>query len=223
MAQGKLVFAAAAIAAVSLSASAVTSQAAVFTEGGDAGQTLATAAVAGAATGFSGTLSNPSDADLYQFTIATAGSYTFSDVGSTVSHSYGTNQLDTAIFLFSSTGTAIATNDDASGSTVASSVKATLAAGTYYFGISESGNEPVNSNNQLLFAGYPGGDTTTTRGPASGVNPTTEFNFNSNESDPTDYGTYSVSITSAVPEPSTWAVVAISGAALAFLRRRRAA
>ncbi len=224
MAKGKLVLAAA-TAAVSLSAFAGTSQAVVYTEGpNDAGQTLATAQVVGAnATGFSGLIGTGQDADLYEFTVATAGKYTFSsDNPGTVDITAG-GPLDTAIFLFSSTGAAIFTNDDnANGLDITSSLTATLASGTYYFGISLSGNEPVNSANQLLFAGYPGGDTTATRGPASGLNPTTEANFNG-QSYSNDLGTYNVTITSAVPEPSTWVVVGASAAALAFLRRRRVA
>ena len=108
------------------------------------------------------------------------------------------------------------------GTTVNSSFTATLAAGTYYFGISLSGNEPVNSNNQLLFAGYPGGDTTATRGAASGLNPTTLSTFNGQYLLPTDVGTYSVAITNAVPEPSTWAALALGSlAAGATILRRR--
>ena len=108
------------------------------------------------------------------------------------------------------------------------------AAGTYYLGISESGNEPINTASQLLFQGYPGGDTTAVRGAARGLNPTTESTFNSNEFDTTTSGAYEIDLTSAatadnpnapttVPEPSTWAVVGASCAALAFLRRRRVA
>ena len=222
MAKGKTLFAAA-VAAASLSAFAGTSQAVVYTEGpGDAAQTLSTPQVVGSnATGFTGTIGGSQDADLYKFTIATAGKYTFSDNNSGTYDITAGGQLDTAIFLFSSTGTALYTNDDASGTSVESAFTETLAAGTYYFGISLSGNEPVNSNNQLLFAGYPNGDTTAVRGPASGLNPTTEANFNG-QSYSSDIGVYSVTI-SAVPEPSTWAVVGASTVALAFVRRRRVA
>ncbi len=207
-------------AAASFTALLSTSRAANFIETTDAGQTLATAANAGAATGFTGTIGGAQDADLYVFTIATAGTYKFSDVGGTVdTTSPGT--LDTAIFLLSSTGTALFTNDDASGTSVESSLTATLAAGTYYFGISLSGDEPVNSANQLLFAGYPGGDTTATRGAATGLNPTTEATFNAN-SYTNDLGTYNVTITNAVPEPSTWAALTLGSlaAGFTFLRRR---
>ena len=94
----------------------------------------------------------------------------------------------------------------------------TLTAGSYYLGISLSGNEPVNSNSQLLFTvDQP---TTSVRGPASGLNPTTESNFNSGTFSP-ETGPYSITV-SAVPEPTTTAVLAFGGlASLAFLRRLR--
>ena len=112
-----------------------TSRAATYVEGTtDAGQTLATAANAGAATGFSGTLSFAYDTDLYMFTIATAGTYTFSDVGGTVDNSE-TGPLDTAISLFKGDGTALVTDDDANGSTIESAFTTALTVGTYYFGI----------------------------------------------------------------------------------------
>ena len=213
------------LAAASLLSVQNVSHAAIFAEMGDAGQTLATAENAGNVTGFIGTIGAAQDADLYVFTIAAAGSYRFSDVNTTVDATAG-GALDTAIFLFNSTGTPLVTNDDASGTSINSSFTVTLAAGTYYFGISLSGNEPVNSSGQLLFAGYPAGDTTATRGPTSGLNPTTESTFNG-QSYSSDVGTYSVSITNAVPEPSTYALLALGGAAVALgsrrLRRQRTA
>ena len=197
----------------------------------DAGQTLATAAntgstlptlIQGTIAGPAGTTANPSDADLYQLTVATAGSYTFSTVN-TYTDAGG---VDTELSLFSSTGTAILENDDASGTTTDSSITTTLTAGTYYLGVSSSDNEPVNANNQLLFTGLnQSGDTTAVRGAASGVNPTTLSGYNGNEYDMTTTGRYQIGITApaAVPEPSTWATVAFGGiaSAMTFLRRRR--
>ena len=194
MVKGKLALAAA-VTAASLSVFTAASQAVVYVEGtSDAGQALASSRdTTGTAnvTGFSGTISFAQDADLYKFTVPTAGSYTFSDVNATTNTTAG-GSLDTAIFLFDSTGAALYTNDDAAGGLdVTSSLTANLMAGTYYFGISLSGNEPVNSANQLLFAGYPNGDTTATRGTASGLNPRTEATFDSN-SYTSDIGTYNV-------------------------------
>lgn len=208
-------------AAASIAVTTSNSHAAVYTEVGDAGQTLATAANAGAATGFKGALSSGFDTDLYVFTVATAGSYSFSDVGGTADTTTPASvTLDTEISLFSTNGTPIVTNDDASTTNVESQFTTTLAAGTYYFGITSSGNEAINVNSQLLFKGYPSGDTTAARTAAAGVNPTTLSNFNS-QSYSTDAGTYNVTI-NAVPEPSTWAALALGGiaAGFTFLRRR---
>ncbi len=177
-----------------------------------------------------GTFANASDADLYAIRITTPGSFSASTVNS------ASAAQDTALFLFNSSGVAIATNDDASGTSLDSSLPsgnslyANLTAGTYYIGISESGNEAINLNSQLLFNGYPGGDTTAVRGAASGLNPTTLRTFNSNEFDTTTFGAYEIDLTSAatavnpnaVPEPSTWVALGLGSfaAGVTILRRR---
>ena len=230
MTYAKKTLAAGLLTAASLGITSI-SHAVTFAEPGDGGQTLATARATGtnattALTAITGTFSSASDADLYAFTITTPGAFSASTVNTSSA------AQDTALFLFSATGTAIATNDDASGMSFDSALPAgnalyaNLAVGTYYLGISESGNEPTNSASQLLFAGYPGGDTTAVRGAATGLNPTTLSTFNSNEFDTTTSGAYQVdltgSATSAVPEPSTWATVAlgsVAAAAAAFRRR----
>ncbi len=227
----------AAVASIGMVGSAA--QAQTFTETTDAGQTLATAdpTAAGAPgtplTEILGSFSSASDADLFVITITTPSTFK----ATTVNTLTATSGVDTALFLFDSSGHAIETNDDASGTSIdstlpsGSTLLANLTSGTYFLGISSSGNEPINSASQLLFNGYPGGDTTAVRGPASGVNPTTLSTFNSNEYDTTTSGPYEIDLTSAataanpltVPEPSSWAAVALGGvtAGFAFLRRRR--
>ena len=183
---------------------------------------MATAEVVPAAdTLIDGTIAagNPSDADLFQISLSSANTYTFS----TVNAYTNTGGVDTELFLFTSTGTAIVANDDANGTTFDANVTATLSPGTYYIGVSSSGNEPINSNSQLLFVGLSqSGDTTAMRGPASGINPTTLNGFNSNNYDTTSTGQYQIGITSAVPEPSTWAALGLGSIAAGFtiLRRR---
>ena len=215
-------------AVASLTALVSTSRAATYTETTDAGSTLAAAAdttsagnASSSLTTIFGTLSSASDADIFKINLASGTKLYASTVNTT------SNYLDTALFLFDSTGHAIATNDDASGTSFDSSLPSGntlisgLAAGTYYLAISSSGNEPVNLNNQLLFAGYPGGDTTAVRGAASGLNPTTESGFNAAEYDTTTFGAYRIDLV-AVPEPSTWAALAAGSIAAGFtiLRRR---
>ena len=225
MIHAKKTLAAGLLTAASLGVSSI-SHAVTFTEPADAGQTLATATtVPGGTTAIDGSFATPSDADLFKITLTTATSYTFS----TINTRTDTSGVDTELSLFTSTGVALLENDDASGTTTDASLTTTLAAGTYYLGVASSGNEPVNSNNQLLFVGLnQSGDTTAVRGPTSGVNPATLAGFNSNESDTTTFGNYEIGITpatGAVPEPSTWATVALGGlaAGCTFLRRRRTA
>ena len=235
MDQGKRKFATALLAAASITALAAPARAIVYVEPGDAGQTLATAQTttgAGSLTAITGTFSSASDADLFKFTITSPTTF------SATTNNAATNAggVDTELSLFSSTGAAIAENDDAAGGTTTdstlgagNSLYATLAVGTYYIGIASSGNEPVNSANQLLFTGLSqSGDTTVTRGPVAAVNPKTLFNFNSNESDASTFGAYEIDLTGAafaatVPEPKTWVSLGLgaSVAAFAFLRRRR--
>ena len=196
----------------------------------DAGQTLATAQATGsnnttALTSIGGTLSNPNDADLYYITITNAGTFAATTNNAT------TGGLDTALFLFSLNGTPLATNDDGSNTSVAAalaagnSLYANLAPGQYLLAVAASGNEAINAASQLLFAT---GSTTSTRGQASGLNPTTlsDFDGQAFDTSATGFGAYQIDLTSvntAVPEPSTWAVLASGTAAGGFLllRRRR--
>ena len=189
------------MAAASLTMGLGTSQAVIYNESSDAGQTLAAAKSTGtnATTplqAITGSLGSASDADLYAITITSAGAF------SATTNNVASSNLDTAIFLFSASGAAIATNDDAPGGTsfdstlpAGNALYATLTPGTYFIGISSSGNEAVNTASQLLFAGYPGGDTTAVRGTATGLNPATESTFNGNESDPTTFGGYEIDFT----------------------------
>lgn len=226
MDQGKRKLATALLAAASLTTTA-SLKAVTFAEPGDAGQTLATAtptAATGAASGQSltaitGTIGTSTDADLFIFTITSTTN--FSAIASSAAG------IDTSLFLFNSSGVAVIANDDQSGTNFQAGIPAgnslltTLSAGTYYLGISLSGNEPVNSANQLLFTvDQP---TTNVRGAATGVNPTTESTFSGNPFAET--GTYSIALTgaaTAVPEPGTTATLALGAAAAGLALTRRA-
>lgn len=181
-------------------------------ESGDAGQTLSTAQSISTA-GVSriiGSLNNPSDADLYRLYISSPATFSASTINAVTDAS----GIDTELSLFDAAGHGLATNDDASGFTIDSNLPAgnalysSLTPGYYYLGISASENEAINSASQLIFQGYPGGDTTAVRGAASGLNPTVLFNFNSNEYDTSSFGSYEIDLTgtsapAAVPEAST--------------------
>lgn len=215
-----------AVAAASLAALAGQAHASTYTEVGDAGQTLATVQDTSSAgplqslTSISGSVLSSTDADLYLIHIADAASFM-------ASADAGTQLFDPQLFLLTLSGTAVALNDDAAGgqSTLPTLSGITgLTAGFYILGISQSGYDPVNAVNQLLFAtGLP----TDIRYAATGLQPTTLGGF----SDGTffaDSGTYTINLAgvdslsvSAVPEPST-ALLFAAGGLLAALRRRRA-
>lgn len=201
--------------------------AATFTENGDAGQTVASAQDTSssgplqALTGISGSISSSTDADLYLIHIADPLSFVASATAA------GTSMFDPQLFLLTLNGAPVALNDDAAGGVdtlpTLGGING-LTAGFYLLGVSQSGYDPVNSVNQLLFAsGLP----TDTRYPATGLQPAALGGF----SDGTffaDSGSYALQLSgvdtlsvSAVPEPSTLMLFA-AGGLLAALRRRRA-
>ena len=235
MDQGKRKLAAL-LAAASLSALAAPAHAAVYVEPqSDAGQTLATAAVAPGTVGTSltaiqGTFGSETDADLFQISISSLSQFS----ATTVNTFTNTGGQDTELSLFSSTGAPIALNDDANGTTTDSTLPkgnglyANLPAGTYYIGITQSGNEAINSASQVLFTGLSqSGDTTAIRGAATGVNPATLSTFNGqNAGNGGGTGQYEIDFgIVTVPEPSTWAMIGLGALAsgFAFLRRRQPA
>ena len=202
-------------------------RAVTFAETTDAGQTLATAQATGtdattALTAISGTLVKFDDADLFVLTITSTT--TFSAIATS------TAGIDTSLFLFTAAGVPVLANDDQSGTSfqaalpTGNSLLTSLAAGTYYLGVSLSGNEAVNLNNQQLFTlDQP---TTNVRGSAAGLNPTTLSTFNGGTFF-TESGDYSIALTgaatatAAVPEPSTYATLLAGSALAAFALRRR--
>src|SRR5207302_11273498 len=96
--------------AAALLVSTVSSYAQSYTEVGDAGQTLATVQNTGPVSGspltsIFGNLSSATDADLFRITITAPTTFSATTVN-------GATMLDTALFLLTSNGVAICTNDD---------------------------------------------------------------------------------------------------------------
>ena len=224
-------------AAVLLLVLAGTSRAQMYTEVADAGDTLASAQTTVSATTptgtaittIAGTMATGTDADLYLIYISSPGTFSATTNNSLTNMSFNnTLPLDTSLFLFDAAGHELAANDDINGSTVTSTLAAGnplyagLAAGYYYIGISISGNDPVNSANQLLAANSD--DSTDTRGPegANNLNPTTLDTFDLDNYD-NEVGSYGINLTgaTAAPEPSAWALVAFGGLAAGCVSARR--
>ena len=220
-----------------LAAAPPTSRAVTYTEVGDAGSTLAGAQTVAAGTtsqpltAIFGTVASGSDADVFRFTITSTSLFS-ATTNNALTSSTGGIGLDTALFLFNASGQPLLTNDDASGTSVQStlpagnSLLANLSPGTYYLALSLSGNEPINSAGQLLFAA---GDSTAVRGAAPGLNPPVLSDFDSRTTSPPT-GAYEIDLTgaatvAAVPEPSTWALLGAGVALLgvAGVRRQRLA
>jgi hypothetical protein len=219
----------AATAAAFIFAAAPPAHAQVFVEAGDAGQTPGTAQATGlsqtvgigTATIF-GTFSNGNDADVFRINIVQTGTFSASTVNLLTGTSGGAGGLDTQLFLFDSLFRPVYANDDASGATLQSTLPAhtsflgSLAVGTYYLAISLSGNNPVNSNNQLVFT-TGGGDNTAIRGMAAGINPATWSDFNSETSFP-QQGAYQINIFNVPESGSTLLIMLIASAAIFGLR-----
>lgn len=215
----------ASIIALLLSGLALTAHAQTYTENPDAGQspgsasgTVSGSSPAGSSlTDISGVLSSVNDADLYVIMISDFANFSATTVGFSL--------VDTQLFLFTMSGTALYTNDDASGLSLQSTLPAGSALGPqsnglYLLGISANGYDPVDSNNQLVFNDPPNGDTTAVRGRRAGVGDQAGF-FNGGAA---DSGSYSIRISgaaAAIPEPSTYGLIAVAAAAGLGFRLRR--
>lgn len=198
----------------------------IFTEVGDAGQTPGTAQNTGLSQPFTilGTLSSPTDADVFRITIVNPGFFAASTVNPLTAASGGPGGLDTQLFLFDSNFRPIMMNDDASGTSLQSALPANsvflnaLAAGIYYIAISLAGNDPVNTVNQLVFA-MNGGDTTRVRGAATGLNPNSFSDFNGATFFP-QQGAYQINIFSVPDSGSTLLLVGVALVAVLGVRAR---
>jgi hypothetical protein len=189
-----------------------------YSETGDAGQTQLTAQIASgggtALTSIGGSYASQLDVDLFVINITNPSAFSATTLGSSL--------LDTQLFLFTMSGAPVYMNDDdasVSGdinafllSTLPSGhAKGPQTAGLYLLGISLSGNDPVNLDNQLLFAD---GISTDVRGPASGLLNTELFDF-TNGTKFDEQGAYTITLSgvdepAAVPEPATGALVVLA-------------
>ncbi len=205
-------------AAALLIATTQGAQAVTFTESGDAGQTLATAAVItpGSATGIPGTpLTSISgaitsgNADLFQFLIT----------GSTFSAStIGGSTFDTQLFLFNSSGLGIFTNDDSGGGLQSAFTVTGLTAGIYYLGISGFNYDPLTGTGAVVF---PTANPVSPGTALAGTGVLSSWGTATTSS----LGSYTIALTGAapVPEPSSvLGLIALGGlGGGVFLKRRK--
>ena len=222
-----------AIVAIVLSALAPGSlRAQVYLETTDAGATLAaatTAAGSGSLQEIDGTISGGSDVDIFKLRIVDLANFSATTVNLTTS-------MDTQLYIFDSAGNALVGNDDATGSSFQSTIptgslsSVSLGSDVFYLAVSLSGNNPINSSSQLLFATY-GANTTVLLTPAASVSPTTLDSFDGGTYF-AESGAYAINLTgaagivSAVPEVSTTSLAlgfAALGGGLAMRRRLKAA
>ncbi len=194
-----------------------------YVEVGDSGTTLATAQGTGATSGqaltsISGIILNGMDGDFFYINITDPANFMATTVGGSA--------LDTMIYLFTMNGSPVYLNDDApNGLSIQSTLPAgaspvPLAIGTYIIGISLSGAEPLNAGNQALFADAV--FSTDIRGPRLGANGPVTSVSNAFFSETGGYTINLIGAATAIPEPTTLALLAGAGVFGLVAWRRRA-
>jgi hypothetical protein len=118
--------------------------------------------------------------------------------------------FDTALSLFSSSGSGLVFNDDISFANALSSISFTpTSSGIYYLGISNYSYFAKDSSNQFIFpdtSAFPGVNPAGVYGPNAGAGSLASWG-NGSAGFVGDFGTYTINLggATAVPEPSTTA------------------
>lgn len=202
------------VACMVVSASAL---AAVYTESGDAGQTLASAqTVATGTTQINGTLGFENDIDLYRLDFSTSAAVTF----------YATSADDPNLILFDAAGHGLWGDDDG-GTSLDSQIVWNVTPGTYYLAYGENNIEAADASD-TEFCGNDSDD-------CSADTTSVLDHFNSDE---TTTGPYTITLSAAtagaaapasapasIPTLSEWGMILLSGllalGAILTLRRKR--
>lgn len=192
--------------ALPMSADAIT-----INEFGDAGDVPALAQAAGVVpllTRISGSIASPSDADMFAFSIGTAGRFSATTVDTP-----GT-LFDSQLFLFAFPGTGLLANDDSSG-TLRSTLPNTLVKpGLYFLGVSAFDRDPESAGG-LIFPSTPFSGAFGPTGPGGGSPISGWQGFGST-------GSYAVDLQlNPVPEPATLLLFGTTAAGLGLARWRQ--
>jgi hypothetical protein len=190
------------------------------TEVGDAGPLpgvgVGDCSAIGGLDSISGAITATGDVDMYLIYINNPAAFSATTVGQP-----GTLG-DTQLFLFTSAGFGIATNDDDASTSgfrstlpVGHPLYSSLSAGLYYLAISGYNTDPANASGLIFPSTFPGVFGAT--GPGGGL-PIAGYLGGSG------VGTYDIALTGvgAVPEPGTLILLGSGIAGLALRRRRRA-
>ncbi len=213
------------VSAVFLLASSVASAVwadVTYTEAGDAGDLPSSAQVTSSSTvtpltavkGILTLSDGISEGDMFEISITNAAAFSASTTGFVA----GSNNFDSQLFLFKTSGIGVVANDDAEAGGSQSAIPAgsiTTGTGLYYLLITGSGKYPISSGG-LIFPNFTDGttDPTGTYGPtgAGGASPITGYTGSSNEG-----GNYSIALTGAqavnTPEPVS-GLIALAGLAI---------
>jgi hypothetical protein len=210
-----------ALAALLVAGATAASAAPIEVESGDAGELTGTAqsfngtASLDAVRGSLLTTSNLDYADLFRIYLTAGQSFSATTTGSGIAY----NNFDTGLFLFNGAGLGLLANDDDPNVGPSSSIAnyAPAASGFYYLAIAGAGYTPLSAGG-AIFGSLLGLDQVGPAGPG-GALPLAAWSSVSSEG-----GAYEIQLQGAlvgvVPEPSSWAMLALGLCAVAAARRR---